>query len=140
MFAGLFHAPSLHFPAKKCSPSQGDLLEFPGLLLPTDLLTDKIILKGTKYHRGHIVVTKVYSQDLLEVGEIHRIVVRHNDIHLIVSLYNAARNRFRFFESLPLNKVRLVSYTKLADYKPLVKRGNNLCFPFVLHHHLPSPQ
>jgi hypothetical protein len=138
MYAGLFSALDLQFPGKKVPPSEADLLQFPGLLQREDLLANKVVAKGTLYHAGPIVVTKVHSQDVLEVGEIQNIVVRQSSIFFLVSLYNAARNRFKYFESLPTNKVAMVAYTKLADYKPLVKRSNNLCFPFVLHHHLPS--
>jgi hypothetical protein len=138
MYAGLFRAPVFQFPGKKVLPSQGDLLLFPGILQSEDLLATNLVAKGTKYHTGQIVVTKVVSKDVLEVGEIQKIVVRQNSVFFLLSLYSAARNRFRYFESLPKNQVALVAYTKLADYKPLVKRSSNLCFSFLLHHHLPS--
>jgi hypothetical protein len=35
------------------------------------------------------------------------------------------------------NKVKLVSYSGLADFKPLIKRGQGDSFSFVLHHYVP---
>jgi hypothetical protein len=33
----------------------------------------------------------------------------------------------------------MVSYDSLADYKPIIKRGDSYTYPFVLHHHVSPP-
>jgi len=139
MYAGLFSAPRHQFPAKVTQASESDLLQHPSLLLPGDQLTKKVLVCGTKYCAGLILVTKILSQDLLVVGVIQQIVVRAQQVHFLLTLHDAARNRFRYFESVPKNKVSLVCHDKLADYKPLVMRRSSEHFAFVLHHHLPSP-
>jgi hypothetical protein len=139
MYAGMFASPALQFPGKQLPPSEEDLLQFPGIIQRGDIVASRVIAKGTVYRPGQVVVTQVHSQDVLEVGDIQRIVVRGGKLYLLVTLHDAARNNFRYFESLPSLKVKLVAYNKLSDYKPLVKRGKNICFPFVLHHHIPSP-
>jgi hypothetical protein len=107
--------------------------------MPGDLLTDKAKVKGSTYRADNIIVTEVRSCDVLEVGVIKRIVLRGTEVIFIVSLHDAARDRYRFFKTVPCDRIAAVSYAKLADYKPLVKRGRTTCFHFILHHHIPTP-
>jgi hypothetical protein len=109
------------------------------MLKPGDQLMDQIVIRGTTYRRGYIVITKVFSDDVLQVGEILKIIERKNIVQFLVLHSEAARNNLGFFESLPLNTVALATYENLADYKPIIKRGDNECYPFVLHHHVVSP-
>ena len=112
------------------------------MLQPGDQLSDLVMIRGTTYRAGFVVITKVFSPDVLQVGEILKIVVRKNRVLFLVILSEAARNHLGFFESLPLDTgtVALASYKNLGDYKPLIKRADNVCYPFVLHHHVvPSP-
>ncbi len=102
-----------------------------------DQLSEKVVIKGTNYRAGYVVVTKVFTSDIMQVGTILQIVLRKNSVSFLVKLSDAARNKFGFFETLPTNTLDLVQYEKLADFKPLIKRGDNICFPFVLHHHIP---
>jgi hypothetical protein len=92
---------------------------------------------GTVYRVGHLVVTEVVCQDILEVGEIETIVVREDKVLFFVSLHDCARDAFNIFQSCPKDKGKLVSYTALADFKPLIKRGQGKSFSFLLHHYLP---
>jgi hypothetical protein len=96
-----------------------------------------VVIKGTTYRVGYVVITRVYSSDVLEVGTILQVLLRKNSVLFLVLLSEAARNKLGFFESLPLNTLALAPYEKLGDYKPIIKRGDSLCFPFVLHHHVP---
>jgi hypothetical protein len=109
------------------------------LLKPGDLLTEKVKISGSVYRSDNIVVTEVRSRDVLEVGVIRKIVLRGPDVIFIVTVHDAARDRFRFFKTVPCDRMAAVSYEKLADYKPLVKRNSSVCFHFVLHHHIPTP-
>lgn len=104
-----------------------------------DIVSDKIEIKGTNYRVGHVLVTKVISSDILEIGTVLEIVLRENVVLFLLEMSHGARTRLGFFEALPTETVKLVGYKDLADFKPLVKRGANISFPFVLHHHLPTP-
>jgi hypothetical protein len=95
------------------------------------------VVKGTKYSKGNIVVTRVCSQDVIEIGVIEKIVAREEDLLLVVTMYSCARNRWRFFEALPENKVLMINFNSLEDFKPLFRRGQAECFKFFLHHYIP---
>jgi hypothetical protein len=109
------------------------------MLKPGDQLMDQIVIWGTTYRTGYVVITKVFSDDVLQVGEILKIIERKNSVQFLVLQSEAARNKLGFFESLPSNTVALAKYENLSDYKPIIKRADNECYPFVLHHHVVSP-
>ena len=139
-FHGLFSAPKYLFPRKFFTSTTSDLLKFSPLVLTGDQLGDNVVIRGTTYRIGFLVVTKVLSDDVLQVGEILKIVLRKSQLMMIVMLSDAARNNLGFFEALPSETVALLPYDSLADYKPIIKRANNLCYPFVLHHHVNPPR
>jgi hypothetical protein len=115
-----------------------DILKYTPMLQPGDQISDQVVIQGTCYRAGFVVVTKVFSDDVLEVGEILKIVVRRNSVQFLILKSEAARNKLGFFESLPSNTAALATYDTLGDYKPIIKRADNACFPFVLHHHVVS--
>jgi len=109
------------------------------MLLQGDQISDSVVIRGTTYRAGFLVVTKVFCEDVLEVGEIVKIVLRKSSLHMLVLLSEAARNNLGFFEALPKESASLVTYDSLGDYKPIIKRGDGVIFPFVLHHHVGPP-
>jgi hypothetical protein len=109
------------------------------MVKPGDQLSEQVVIRGTCYRVGFLVITKVFSEDVLQVGEVLKIVLRKNNVLFLVMLSEAARNKLGFFESLPSDTVALASYKTLGDYKPIIKRADNACFPFVLHHHVGPP-
>ena len=109
------------------------------MLKPGDQLSEQVVIRGTQYKVGFVVITKVFSDDVLEVGDILKIVVRNNVVMFLVLLSEATRNKLGFFDSVPSGTVTLASYKTLGDYKPIIKRADNACFPFVLHHHVVTP-
>jgi hypothetical protein len=109
------------------------------MVKPGDQLSDQVVIRGTSYRAGFLLITKVYSEDVLQIGEALKVVLRKNTVLFLVTLSEAARNKLGFFESLPCDTVALVSYEALADYKPIIKRADNVCYPFVLHHHVGPP-
>jgi hypothetical protein len=136
--SGLFNTTTFLFPGK-CAPADAQQLSmYNPLVEPGDLVSDKVIIRGTHYRAGNVVVIKVYSADVLRVGTIIRVVLRKSTVYFLVHTTDAARNKLGFFESLPAGKVDLVDYKQLADFKPLMKRGSNKCFSFILHHHVPT--
>jgi hypothetical protein len=135
-YSGLFSSPTISFPGKKTTPEKerGSLPEH--FFRVGDILTDKIVVKSTLYRVGHVVITEVQSEDVLQAGEILKIVVRQGRVFLLVKLYACARARFRYFDCLPKN-IALVRWSTLCDYKPLIRRSSEECPRFLLHHHLP---
>jgi hypothetical protein len=104
-----------------------------------DQLYDQVVVRGTTYKTGFLVITKVFSPDVIEVGEILKIILRKGTVLLLMMLSDAARNNLGFFEALPKDTVSLVTYDSIVDYKPIIKRGDQSCYPFVLHHHVGHP-
>ena len=94
-------------------------------------------MKNTPYKTGHIVVTEMLSDDVVLIGRILKIVVRDGSVFFLVSNHEAARTRFRYFESVPLERISLVLHSSLGDYKPLVAMSSGSYFKFLLHHHIP---
>jgi adenylate kinase len=109
------------------------------LLHHGDLVTDKAVVTGTRYLRDQIVVTSVETEDLITVGVILDLVVRRDRLLFILSLHEAVRTPLRFFQACPMDKVQVVDYQLLSDFKPLYKRSHSSNFYFFLHHHLPTP-
>ena len=134
--------PKFMFPRKFVSASSSDVLKYSPMVKLGDQIYDSVVVRGTTYRAGFLVITKVLSEDVLQVGEILKIVLRKMDVLMMVILSMAARNSLGFFEALPSETVSLVSIDDLMDYKPIIKRGDSCTFPFVLHHHvgpLPPP-
>ena len=138
-YNGLFTSPEVQFPGRKDHPTSDQVALFGGLLRPGDLLTDTATVSGTKYKLGQVVVVAVGCSDLITVGVILQAVLRKNTLLFIVSLYDAIRTPFGFWQACPSDKVNIVNQKQLADFKPLYKRNSDICFHFVLHHHLPTP-
>jgi hypothetical protein len=84
-----------------------------------------------------LVVLEVICKDILVVGEVKNVVVRGDKAMFLVLVHECARDSFNIFQSCPQKKVKLVSCTALADFKPLIKRGMGGSFSFVLHHYIP---
>ena len=104
-----------------------------------DQICDSVVIRGSSYRTGFLVITEVYSEDVLQVGEIVKILLRNSRLLMLVILCEAARNKLGFFEALPTGTVSLVSFDSLGDYKPIIKRGDSYIYPFVLHHHVGPP-
>jgi hypothetical protein len=138
LYRGLFTAPLFHFPGKKEPASEAQAASFGGLLCSGDILTDCAVVSGTKYRIGQIVVLSVACSDVLTVGVILQLVMRKASLLFIVSVYDAIRTSFGFWQASPGDKVDIVDCNNLSDFKPLFKRDNDPCFRFMLHHHIPS--
>ncbi len=135
----MFSTPKFLFPRKVHTASASDIMKYGGTVKMGDQIYNNVVISGTTYRTGFLVITKVFSEDVLEVGEIVKIVLRKSDVMLLVMLSKAARNNLGFFEALPSEAVSLLSYDSLMDYKPIIKRGDSYTYPFVLHHHVGLP-
>jgi hypothetical protein len=73
-----------------------------------DELGDSVVIRGTTYRVGFVVITKVITDDVLQVGEILKIVLRKSQLLMMVMLSDAVRNNLGFFEALPSGTVALL--------------------------------
>jgi len=136
---GLYTEPEYQFPGKKFKTTSAQLETFAGLLMPNDLLTNTVVVFGTTYTTNQLVVTHISNSDMITVGEIQHAVIRNTQMLFLVTLHDAIRTKYGFFQACPTSKVECIDYKNLSDYKPLIKRDGNVCFRFLLHHHLPTP-
>jgi hypothetical protein len=133
----MFSVPKFQFPGNIHNTADSGEAFQSGLLQSGDTITDKIDIWGTRYKNGHLVIIEVICKDILVMGVVEKIIVRASKVLFLVSLHDCARDSFNIFQSVPKNKVKLVSYSGLADFKPLIKRGQGDSFSFVLHHYVP---
>ena len=135
-FNGLFSTPKYLFPQKILPATPSDVLKYTPMVKTGDQLSDQVVILGSKYRTGFLVICKAFSEDVMQVGEILKVILRKNTLMFLVTLSEAVRNELGFFESLPSDTVSVIKYDSLADYKPIIKRADNATFPFVLHHHV----
>jgi hypothetical protein len=133
----MFSSPKFQFRGKLHKPDECNGVIAPNLLRSGDLVTDRVTIWGTNYRVGCLVITNVVFKDIVEVGEIENIILRKNKVLFLVSLHDCARDSFNIFRSVPKNCVTVVTYSDLADFKPLTKRGAGTSFSFLLHHYVP---
>lgn len=137
-YTGMFHESSYSFPAKLFTLSEGLGNFLPSYFHASDLLTDKVIVRNTKYKIGQILVTKAHCYDEIEVGVILKVVFRAGTVMFLLEMFNCQRNKFQIFETTPLNIVTVLPYISCVDFKPIVKREEGDDFTFVLHHRFPG--
>ena len=135
----MFSTPKYLFPRKVSTVSTSDIEIYAPLVQQGDQISESVVIRGTTYRAGFLVITKVFSEDVLQVGEILKIVLRKSSLLMLVKLSEAARNKLGFFDALPTETVGLVTYDSLGDFKPIIKRGDSYLYPFVLHHHVSPP-
>lgn len=136
-YVGLFSAPEIRFPGKKWS-----ILETDGnlpihLFSRQDVVADRVVVKNTLYRSGNVVALDMYTNDAMLVGVIVKIVIKNNKLHFLVSVHECVRHKMRFFEAFPLEVLKIIPYKRIKNFKPLIRRGDEECFRFVLHQHIP---
>ena len=100
-----------------------------------DMLTKEVVANGQTYVNGDLIVINIEDTDRLKVGLIQSILVRRKQIYFVCQVYTCSRHWLQFFESMACEEhCSFVEWRKLADYKPLIKRGTTQKFRFVLHH------
>lgn len=103
-----------------------------------DLLCENVMINGQLYKSGDIVVVSVTDCDNISVGFIQSILVKAEKVYFVVQKYDAVRSFMRYFESsLTSDPMSVfIESSKIADYKPLIKRGTSSRFVFFFHHHV----
>ena len=73
----------------------------------------------------------------ITTGVIQTILVQHNIVYFVIKAYECARMPLQYFESQKqYSSCDFMESNKLADCKPLTKRGTVKKFIFVLHHNI----
>ena len=104
----------------------------------SDLLCSNIVVNNQQYKNGDLIVLDVTNADNLKVGLLQTILIKNNKVYFVVQNYDTTRTFLQYFESKECSDP-IISFTesnKIADYKPLIKRGTSKKFIFVLHHHI----
>ena len=103
-----------------------------------DLVCSEISVDGIKYQNGDIIVNDVLEGgENLTVGLIKTILVKSNTVSFVIKQFVAVKNSLGFFESKDVTaETLLVDQSNLADWKPLIMRGSETKFLFVLHHYI----
>ena len=141
-YSGMFNSEAVILPEevtyKKNVPSDTPFLqELNSFMLEEDMLTSEIVADGQKYKNGDLIVLDVEDCDTLKVGLLQSILVRRDKAYFVCKVYTCTRNWLQFFESKTCEEVcSFVDSRKIADFKPLIKRGSSLKFNFVLHHRI----
>ena len=139
-YSGMFNSESFTLPPqviykKNLSSDSGLHDQIKIYMNDEDMLTADIIAEGQKYKNGDLIVLKMEDCDTAKVGLIQSILIRERKVYFICKVYTCVRNWLQYFESVTCDEVcTFYESDKLADYKPLVKRGTTVKFVFFMHH------
>ena len=102
-----------------------------------DVICSEILVNNQVYKNGDIVVLEVTDCDNVNVGLIQTILVKNEKVFFVNKKYKASKNLLQYFEAKPSEAPLVFTESgRLADFKPLIKRGTIEKFVFVLHHHV----
>jgi hypothetical protein len=103
-----------------------------------DLVCKEIQVDGTKYQTGDLLVTEVLDGgDTVKVGVLKIILVKDGKVFFVVKQFVAKKENLGYYESRYVETDFLFKNSDtLADSKPLIMRGTETKFHFVLHHHI----
>ena len=139
-YSGMFNSDDFILPQQvmyKKNLSSKDPLhqELKNLMTDEDILAAEVVADGQMYKNGDLIVLKMVDCDTAKVGLIQSVLIKNNKVHFFCKVYTCVRNWLQFFESTACDDVSsFFDADKVADFKPLVKRGTSTKFVFVLHH------
>ena len=108
------------------------------LMVEDDLVCNKIFVNGQHYHSGDLIVNDVLDGgETLKIGLIKTILVRGDEVCFVIKQYHAVKEPLGYYVSKHVDVEFLVKESStLADNKPLIMRGTETKFQFVLHHYI----
>ena len=93
--------------------------------------------KSQRYVRGDLVVLKVISEVMLEVGMIEAFIVNDSNVFLAVNRFVVLKHLLGYYETeSAYPDVSFIRIKDLIDFKPPIKHGTKMKFKFVLHHYV----
>ena len=141
-YSGMFNSQAYSLPQqvsyKKNVPSDTPFhQELKNFMSEKDMLCSEVHANGQFYKNGDLVILEVEDSDKMKVGVIQTILIKNDAVYFVSKVYHCERHWLRYFESLDCDEV--CSFTdsrKIADFKPLIKRGTMVKFYYVLHHNI----
>ena len=96
-----------------------------------------VFVNNQSYKKGELLVLNVNDYDNITTGVIQTILVQNNKVYFVLKAYECVRMPLQYFESQKqYSSCVFKESNKLADCKPLTKRGTVKKFIFVLHHNI----
>ena len=104
----------------------------------SDILCNTIVVNNQEYLTGNLLVLQVTDADNIIVGIVQAILIKKDKVYFVIQKFKATRKFLQYFESEVSGDTisEFIESNKIADYKPLIKRGTLKKFLFVLHHHI----
>ena len=139
-YSGMFNSRAMSLPQevtyKKNLPSDTPFNQrLRSFMQDEDMLCSEIIAYGQVYKNGELVVLQVEDCDKVKIGLIQSILIKNDKVYFVCRVYTCIRHWLQFFESKHCEEFcSFVDCRKIADFKPLIKRGTVLKFNFVYHH------
>ena len=140
-YHGMFSADEAKLPVmvkKKSDLSDSDFdKNLKAFMQDRDLVCNNIVWKERSYKEGLVVVLSRKDQLEMTVGVIKSILVKKQEIYLVVRRSNVVQTYLKVFktESVEDNLV-FVNIKNLKDTYPLLKRGSDEKYYIILHHHV----
>ena len=92
---------------------------------------------GTEYKPGDVLIIKVESFGVLNVGLLKSIVVDMKTVSFLCDIFKAELGKSNSYSTtVKVDSDIFVKYDILADYRPLLRRGSLESFSFLLHHYV----
>ena len=142
-YEGMFSTCQFVVPEKACYKKDLNLktpfmLKLNEFMTGDDHVCSEIQIDGLKYKNGDLVVTDILEGgDTLKVGLIKIILIKDGKVFFVVKQFVAEKENLGYYESKYLETDFVFrNADTLADSKPLVMRGTETKFHFVLHHHI----
>ena len=141
-YSGMFNSEAFILPQqvtykKNLSSDTSFHQELKNFMCDEDMLSSEIIADGQTYKNGDLIVLQIDDCDTLKVGLIQSILIRNDKVYFVCKVFTCIRNWLQYFESQECEEFcSFVDSRKIADYKPLIKRGTIVKFVFVLHHRI----
>ena len=103
----------------------------------SDFICSSIVVNNQEYKNGDLLVLSVTDANNISVGLLQTSLLKEDKVYFVVQKYLATRNILGYFETNAACDMSIfVHSNRIADFKPLIKRGTVNRFVFILHHHI----
>ena len=113
------------------------LSELKAFMSEDSLICSEIFVNNQNYKLGDLLAIEIEDDYNIKVGLLKVILVKCNKVYFVLKSYDCERKFLRYFESTKQYEHCVFREPcVLADFKPLIKRGTEKKFIFVLHHNI----
>ena len=101
------------------------------------LVPKPLLIFGTKFQTGNVIIIKKESFGSLKVGMIRSMSFCDNEVNFAVATFIANQSKHGFYVTTKaLSSCERVDFQSLLDYHPLEMIGSSKSFLFTLHHYV----